>query len=380
MTPTLALAVCLGQIQESPRQRAELQNNIRVFVESIPTPDRLSVQLTALLGGLDEDPEREMTLAHLAEHLAAKGKDRGLDMRLEQAGMYLTAETSREAVTFRIDCRPEQYIAALYAISEVITPREVTKEELELEKRIIAEELAVTNWSVLQSSLAWEHILKQPRYDAFFSKEVLDEVTPESFNEFHAKMFAGQRLSLTVVGGMAPQSVMARVKEIFEPRPRGPFSVVPDRTSTMDLRIWGRSGLDGGVISVGVDQVDSLDTLAVIGAGMALGMRVKGSELIMSPSARASVVTLANPNTEGVEGVPDLVRYEGAALAQIGLRAVRRWVDEVKSNPREFVKVQGPCAARNLNLTMEKLGESSDRLTANAVLQALQLYVEGARL
>ncbi len=380
MASALALAVCLGQIQESPRQRVELENNIRVHVERLETPDRLSIQLTALLGGIDEDAEREMTLAHLAEHLSAKGANRDLDIRLEQAGMYLTAQTSREAVTFRIDCRPEQYIAALDAIREVIEPREITEEELAKERRIIAEEFVVTRWSDLQSSAAWKQILKLPGHTSFYSQEVLDEVTPENFAEFQSKLFAGQRMSLVVVGGLAPKPVLDRVKSTFESRPRGPFSSVEDRSSTLELRVWGRSGLDGGVVSVGVDQVDSLDTLSVIGAGMALGMRMSGSELIMSPSARASVVTLANPNTEGVQGLPDLVRYEGPTLAHIGLRAVQRWVNDVTTEPSLFVQIQGPCTARNLNLTMEKLSQTSERLTPGAIQQAMQLFAEGARL
>src|SRR5665213_4422706 len=100
----LSLFACIlatqAQVDQHPRLRTILPNGAAILVERVPGAKDLSVDLFAASRGTEESPISN-GLRHLLEHLIAKGPNGDIDRRLETAGAFLSAETSRDTMCFK---------------------------------------------------------------------------------------------------------------------------------------------------------------------------------------------------------------------------------------------------------------------------------------
>ena len=83
---------------ESPLNRTILGNEAVVLTESFPKSPTVSVQLFVSASATPDTPETH-GWRHLIEHLAAPGRNRDLDRRIESAGGFLSEIPLREART-----------------------------------------------------------------------------------------------------------------------------------------------------------------------------------------------------------------------------------------------------------------------------------------
>jgi len=111
----------------------------------------LVVELFAASRGTEEAPINN-GLRHLLEHLIAKGPSGDLDKRLETAGGFLTAETGRDTMSFRVNLPPGKLDLGLRTLGEVMQMPVVTTETIQREAAIVAQEAALRDGQITFST------------------------------------------------------------------------------------------------------------------------------------------------------------------------------------------------------------------------------------
>lgn len=124
----------------------KLANGIRVVHERIPTTAIVHCGIILDVGSRDENPDNQ-GIAHFWEHMAFKGTRRRktLDIlnALDSVGGELNAYTDKEKIAFYASVRKEYFEIAVDLLSDITFHSVFPEKELEKERGVILEEMAM---------------------------------------------------------------------------------------------------------------------------------------------------------------------------------------------------------------------------------------------
>lgn len=124
-----------------------LKNGVRLVM--FPMPGVESVTAEVLIGaGSRQEDERVGGLAHFLEHMVFKGTRKYpsaqvVSSSVDAVGGYINAHTSKEFVAFYIKSRSKHISLSLDLLSDFVKAPILDTEEIEREKRVIFEEIAM---------------------------------------------------------------------------------------------------------------------------------------------------------------------------------------------------------------------------------------------
>jgi len=238
-----------------------LDSGLTVAVDEMASTRSASIGVWVGVGSRDE-PEQSSGVSHFLEHLLFKGTDRrsarDISRSVDRVGGDINAYTAKEHTVFH--CRvPARHVAdSLEILGDVVCAPAIRADDLESERQVILEELAMDDDSPedvvfreFTASVFHGHPLGR---DTAGERETVIGMTPDAVRSFHADRYRAESMVVSVAGGVDADEVIGLVDRAFasvatgaaqldrrEPSALGPGRHVPDDTEQVHLVIGGRA-------------------------------------------------------------------------------------------------------------------------------------------
>lgn len=128
----------------SPYLKSKLSNGVKIYAEKIDTVQSVSIGFFIKSGVLYEDPALQ-GVSHLIEHMLFKGTNNRTAKRIakefDRIGGYLNAFTAKDYCCFYAKIVKDKIGIAIEILTDMILNSTFQEEELELERKVILEEI-----------------------------------------------------------------------------------------------------------------------------------------------------------------------------------------------------------------------------------------------
>ena len=361
-------AAILSQSEDPPKLRSELANGVRIFVERSATPNIVTVELYASNEASFETPDTH-GFRHLVEHIAVRGKDRGLDKRLESKGLYLTASTTRMGMAIQITGPSSEVGLAIDAMNEISSSFSVTEDQIVKESQIINEENALLPTRTHLATTAWSTFFETGGLDAFGNVEVMAKATVDQLTRTHSHQFLAHGLSLVVIGDLPTQATMNRCKALFEGRSAeripGPARISDDAPAKVS------SPVSGAARAVLVEGFPDVNTMAALAAAFAFQSEIEGLQPVYTVSGREGVITLCAESLSDLGKIDQLASETKKAIVARGRRIAVNYIRNQIQNPSSYAHLRAVLLRDHIGVTPEDLLVQAVALTDDQILVAM---------
>lgn len=344
----ILFAALLWTQVRAPRLFTPLDNGAMIYAQSAPNDTSINISLFASLRKVGS---KRPGIAHLLEHLVARGKDGKLDARLESAGCFLKAETTRDFVEIDISCDPASVQLGFDALKEILAPKIWDQAAIEQEIKVIGQEAALEDDSARLAAAEWTTAFGERGSNPIGDPKALVGATPGELEAARAETFSADCLVLTVEGPMETNEATSAARPLLESFK--PFES-PERPLRKLLKSVGRSETEAfgearAAISPGLQHPEGLATLA---AALAIASNVPESFVTYTPSPDQAVVTVGNCTRLNLLGQsvdamdPGSYFVRGRALAYY-------WMLKQAANPKSEARFQGMMLVQGSRLKPE---------------------------
>ena len=207
-------------LEEEPSyQKTTLPNGLRVLTAAMPQTRSVSVSLYVGTGSRYETPE-QAGLAHFLEHLCFKGTEhRPTPQEISQAidgiGGTINAATDKELTVFYNKVGQPHFDLALDVLADLVRRPLFAPDELEKERKVVLEELAMVADSpsqqvdlLLDETLWPDQALGR---DVAGSEESVLGLTREMALDYLHRQYVPNNVVLSVAGAVSHEQVLDRV-------------------------------------------------------------------------------------------------------------------------------------------------------------------------
>lgn len=223
-------------------KKVTLDNGIRFVGEQIEALDVVSIGFWFNVGSADE-PKELNGYTHIIEHMLFKGTEKysSLDIvkAIEGVGGIFNAFTSRHFTAFYISILSSHVDTALDILREILESSRFEEEELAREKRVVMEEIRLSNDSP-------EEIVSQQFFSNFFKGSAMaypiagtltnvKNVKRKGLVDYFKKMFTASNLVVSVAGKFDFNAVAKKIVRIDIPRGK-PKKAIPEITPSFRIR------------------------------------------------------------------------------------------------------------------------------------------------
>ena len=228
MSPTLPIpADFTGTIQDAGHgsvvRRSVLPGGVRVLTEAMPDQRSVTIGFWIAVGSRDE-AEGGFGSTHFLEHLLFKGTPTRSAMDIatafDRVGGESNASTAKESTCYHARVLDTDLPMAIDVITDMVTSALIDATELETERGVILEELAMdaddpidTAHEALAAALLDGHELGRPIGG---TAETINAVTRERVLEHYRQWYRPDELVVTAAGGLDHDEVCRLVVEALE--------------------------------------------------------------------------------------------------------------------------------------------------------------------
>lgn len=225
MTPTFPIpADFTGTIQDAGHgsvvRRSVLPGGVRVLTESMPDQRSVTIGFWVAVGSRDE-AEGGFGSTHFLEHLLFKGTPRRTAMDIatafDRVGGESNAATAKESTCYHARVLDTDLPMAIDVITDMVTSALIDAEELETERGVILEELAMdaddpidVAHEALAAQLLEGHPLGRPIGG---TPETINAVTRDRVMDHYRHWYRPDELVVTAAGGLDHDDVCRQVLE-----------------------------------------------------------------------------------------------------------------------------------------------------------------------
>ncbi len=360
MTALLLTGLLAAQGTEAPRTLERLSNGSLLYVERMESADRVSVQLWISARGTEERLETNGR-RHLLEHFLAKAQDKFCD----ESGVFMSAETTREAMAFKVEASPQKLSFAVQAVKQLFQPLKITQAEIDREVATIRHEEALTPVARQFSRTAWARIFGGLRPDPLGDPEVMRTTTPEMLESLRKRMFASSNIVITACGSITPSAVLRDLSPFLLALPPAPPSMTPaDAAVTAPALSVGAQGV---ALAVKVDGLEERETMGVLALSFAADQAFPDVQLMYTPSSLPGLVMMVSSE----RGMVDRVRGMSDRQLQAGIVLAQRWVAGIQQSPSRLASLRGAMLAEGSGLQVQTLERSAKSLTPADMTRAM---------
>jgi len=369
----LALIACLAAIQipidQPPRLRTILPNGAAITVERMPGAKSLAMQLVISSRGTEESPITN-GLRHLLEHIIAKGPKGNIDLRLEKEGGFLTAETTRDAMAFRLSLPIGKLEMGAKILKELTQLPPVTTDSIRQESLILEQEFSLLESSSKISATAWQQLYGDKGLDPNGNLDVIRNATPAMLATLHKVQFTGGNLVISVAGDVDLDVATSLCLPIVAGFPKSVPTLSDRKPGT-----GGQATIDGFGIGycLPVPGIRVPETAARLAAALAIASEVDQAYVIYTPSALPGVVTLGRDDDKHglakavASAKPELLFERGKAMA-------RSWILRRLNSPDQIATIRGILMANSTDLKPEVLLENINAVTYKQFSEAMAAF------
>ncbi len=211
-----------------------LQNGLRIILEKGKNSKTCGAEIWIASGSSYESPETAGT-SHFIEHMIFKGSEKrsALDIAvdMDEIGGHLNAYTAREATCFYARTLSEHMPKALDILCDMVKNPRLDAEDIELEKGIIKEEIAMYEDEPedICSDLYYENAWKNSMLGSNIlgTVETVDAVTKESLTSHMNRFFVPERTVISLSGNFDKDAAIEIIKEYFSDAVNTGFTLNP---------------------------------------------------------------------------------------------------------------------------------------------------------
>ncbi|GLW08475.1 putative zinc protease [Microtetraspora sp. NBRC 13810] len=204
-------------------RRTVLPGGLRVVTETMPTVRSVAVGMWVGIGSRDEAPEH-MGATHFLEHLLFKGTPTRdaleISAAIEGIGGEINAFTAKEYTCYYARVLDEDLPLVIDVLSDVVTSALITPEDVESERGVILEEIAMHEDD--PSDVVHEQFSAEVYGDTPIGRPILG--TEESINslsrdrilEYYRAYYRPTHTVVSVAGNISHEVVVGLVAEAYE--------------------------------------------------------------------------------------------------------------------------------------------------------------------
>ncbi|MGB9856699.1 MAG: M16 family metallopeptidase [Dictyoglomaceae bacterium] len=202
-------------------QTVFLDNGLRLIFEA--TPYRKSVDIIiAVNAGSRDEREDEHGIAHLLEHLLFKNnyrKNKNIYLEIDRLGGELDAFTTREVTYFILKILRSRLSQGLNLLSDIILKPDFTEKDLELEKKVVKEEIKMYRDS--PEEIALDLFLKSSWDGHPLAREILgteksiESFTLEKVMKFYERKYQLKNMTIAISGDLPFKKVCELIEKNF---------------------------------------------------------------------------------------------------------------------------------------------------------------------
>lgn len=210
-----------------------LSGGLRALIE--PLPHAHSVSIGCFVGvGSGFEERHQSGISHFIEHMLFKGTRRRptpkqISDAIEGVGGMLDAYTSFESTVYYAKVADIYFDRALDVLSDMLLRPRLDPNDVEKERRVIAEELrqtADTPSELVHLALDEAMWGDQPLgRDIAGDEETIAGFTPQQIEAFWRAHYTRGNIVLSIAGNVEPERALAALAEAFEELPAGPPGV-----------------------------------------------------------------------------------------------------------------------------------------------------------
>ena len=210
-------------------QKTVLDNGIRVLTASMPHTRSVSICIYVGSGSRYEDDEHA-GISHYLEHMLFKGTPRRqtaaeITGAIEQVGGMMNGSTDREITAYWCKVAAPHFQSALDVLVDMVRNPLMDNEEVEKERSVIQEELAMSNdypgyrVEMLTDQMLWpDHPMGR---DVGGSKETVNGITQEMLTEWFQHQYGASNVVISIAGSLSNEEMLNAVTPMVKDWPSG---------------------------------------------------------------------------------------------------------------------------------------------------------------
>lgn len=206
-----------------------LRNGVRVLSVPIPKMESATITVWVGVGSRFEEP-KVSGLSHFLEHMVFKGSQKRPSAKLigeavDSIGAEFNASTSKEWTNFHIKARAGVMDIAFDVLSDMVLRPLLKPEEIEREKGVIVEEIAMyEDTPVAKIGDVFEQLIFRGSSlgrDISGTKETVKGIKRSDFVRYRNKHYFAKNILITVAGGIEDKRVIELASKYFGEIPSG---------------------------------------------------------------------------------------------------------------------------------------------------------------
>ena len=238
-----------------------LESGLTVGIEEMPWTRTVSIGVYVGVGARDESPEQS-GVSHFLEHLLFKGTaDRSaqdISRAVDRVGGDINAFTSKEYTAFFCRLPARHAVDGIELLGDVLTTPSLRDEDVESERRVILEELAMDDDSpddVVHRQFAQQVFERHPLgRDTAGERSTVRSLRADEIRRFHADHYRAGNTVVAVAGAVGTDEVRRAVSCAFSAFPSGDGTIprsppgavgsdatIADDTEQVHLVVGGRA-------------------------------------------------------------------------------------------------------------------------------------------
>ena len=201
----------------------KLPSGLRVLTVPMPSLESATVTVWVRTGSRNEEA-RVNGISHFLEHMTFKGSKkrptaREISEAVDAIGGEFNASTSKEWTNFYIKARAANLETAFDVLSDMVLNPLLKEEEIEREKGVIIEEIAMyEDTPMFRIGDVFEQLIYQGNslsWDIAGTVKTVKAIKKGDFERYRKMYYYADNILLTVAGGVAPKSVEDLAKKYF---------------------------------------------------------------------------------------------------------------------------------------------------------------------
>lgn len=349
-----------------------LGNGLRIILQKVGSAKTCSLGAWVASGSGYETPETA-GYSHFIEHILFRGtKHRSaLDIAVEmdEIGGVLNAYTAKEMTCFYAHTLSEHAPKALDIICDMLMNPKLDENDIELEKGVIKEEIALYNDSPedLCADTFYRNVWKESMLGANIlgTEETVDSVTKEALELHMKKFYVPERTVISIGGNFDEETALAICEKYFSGMKNTDFPLNPDKAEYFS-----------GITTV---KRSFMQNQLIIGfPGIPLGDRRRESSLLISTILGAASSSRLFQHLREKLGLVYSVDSFSVSYLKSGIFAVNMGLNE-KSEKQAIRETLNIISEFSKTVTEKELARAKEQAVAGFVMDLESISARTSR-
>jgi hypothetical protein len=313
---------------------------------------------------------------HLLEHFVLKG----LDEKLETAGLYLNATTYRDLMRIGVSGNPKSLGVALEAVRQILNPLRVSSADIQKELAILQQEHCVSKTRCECTEEAWKYFFSEKYLEPFGNLEAMKGTTPRELSDLHARHFVPEGLVVSIVSPENEEEVLTEAKKALGSIkaykvPKESCKRLKKNLQVTSQALFCTSKGGTSLRAVRVEGLGTVDTLCKLMAAMFLVEAYPELQMVYTPSVYPGLIVIYGSSEAHLSSCVDHMSLGRARLFfEEAVSLTSNWIRSFLKDPGEEAYFRGLLALKDSGLSPEVLLSRLQAMSVSCLEEGLKAF------